>query len=74
MLYKILPNAPRAQMDPTKATPSLHADGVINSIFNHMTSSNGKVSLLNNTNSFQTKTQTTTLEDETPTVLFTPKW
>jgi len=31
MLYKILPNVARAEMDPMKATSNPHADGVIGS-------------------------------------------
>lgn len=55
MLYKILPNDPRAEMDPTKATPDPHADGVIGSAVDQVTISMGKVTLQQNHN--QTHTQ-----------------
>ena len=32
VLYDILPNAPRAETDPTRPKPGVHADGVIGSM------------------------------------------
>lgn len=34
VLYDILPNAPRAEMDPMKFVPGPHADGVVDSVQN----------------------------------------
>jgi len=32
VLYDILPNAPRSEMDPKKFTPRPHADGIVGSV------------------------------------------
>jgi len=37
VLYDILPNAPRAETDPTKFTPGPHADGIVGSVQNTAT-------------------------------------
>ena len=50
MLYKILPNSARAEIGPTKTTPSPHADGVIGSAIGQLMSSMGKVALQQNPN------------------------
>ena len=41
MIYKILPNAPQAQMDPLKETLGPHANGFINSTVSQVTRSMG---------------------------------
>ena len=45
MLYKILPNAPHVEIDPTKETPNPHVRGVIGSVVVQVTSLMGKVAL-----------------------------
>ena len=39
LLYSILPNAPQPGMNPSKPTPSAHADGMIGSTMNQVTNS-----------------------------------
>lgn len=45
MLYKILPNPPRGETDPTKEIPGPHANGVFGSIVVQVINSMGQVSL-----------------------------
>ena len=45
LLYSILPNAPRPGTNPSKPTPSAHADGMIGSTINQITNALNQDSL-----------------------------
>lgn len=62
MLYKILSNIARAEIDPTKTTPGPHADGVISSAVGQVTSSMRKVTLHQNPNQSHSQKQTSSAE------------
>ena len=55
MIYKILPDAPQVEKDPTKAKYGPHVDGFISSILGQVIRYMGKVSLKQQTISSQTK-------------------
>ena len=54
LLYSILPNAPRPGTNPSKPTPSAHADGMIGSTINQVTNALIQVSLQSNALTSQT--------------------
>lgn len=67
MLYKILPNAPQAEMDPTKETHGHHVDGIIGFVVGKVTSFMVNVSLEQQTNYAQTQTNPPTVNVLTAT-------
>ena len=53
LLYSILPNAPRMGTNPSKPSPSTHADGMIGSTLNQVTNALIEVSLQLNASTSQ---------------------
>ena len=54
LLYSILPNSPRIGTNPSKPTPTAHADGMIGSTINQVTNALIQVSLQSNATTSQT--------------------
>lgn len=62
MLYKILLNALRVEIDPTKVNPRLHSSRIIESVFGQIKKSMGKVSLQQQANASKTQMNPPTSE------------